>query len=418
MRLEDLEKIEGATVILDIDGTLTAPGGSFVSAEVASAVERLRLHNDVYLLSNRGDRVRDAQMAQALGVGYIDTPHRKPDPRAMHTVARGSNELVVIGDKVLTDGLFALFVRGRFVRIARIVSGNDSVLDRFAHAVDDVAAQAWGLVRLMRPAQWAKNALVFAPLFFAREFFNPAALSSTVAVFFAFCFLASAGYIVNDLLDIEADRAHPHKRRRPLASGDVLAPEALGLGALLLAAAGLLFYAYAPSAAWVGAAYFASSLVYSSYIKRIAVVEMVGFMWFYFARVLGGSMASGVALSAWLILAIMFLSLFLIAAKRYAEKTTGHGRGVLAHYPERFLEGLLFLSAALVVVFYGLYSILGVTSPLAVYSTVPVLAAVMRYLQLSFMHKTSEYPEKLLFSDRGLRIAGLAWFVLMLAVFY
>ncbi|HVV39383.1 MAG TPA: UbiA family prenyltransferase [Candidatus Paceibacterota bacterium] len=418
MRLTDLEKIENSTVILDIDGTLTHPGGSTIVPEIMEAVERLRTHNDVYLLSNRGDHVRDAAIAQILGVGYIETSHRKPDPRALRSLERKRAALVVIGDKILTDGLLALMTGARFIHISRIVSAHDSSADQLAHAIDDTVAHAFSLLRLLRPVQWAKNALVFVPLFFAREFFDAGALGSITAVFFAFCFIASAGYIINDMLDVEADRAHPRKRNRPLASGEVLMPEALTAAALLLMASAALFLAYAPAALLVGGVYFASSLVYSSYIKKIPLLEMVGFMWFYFARVLAGSVAVSIPLSAWLILAILFLSLFFIAAKRYAEKTSGRGRSVLVHYPEKFLEGLLFLSAGLVVVFYGLYSILGVSSPIAVYSTVPILAAVIRYLQLSFSGQGTEYPEKLLFSDSGIRIAGVAWFLLMLAVFY
>ncbi|HVU80064.1 MAG TPA: UbiA family prenyltransferase [Candidatus Paceibacterota bacterium] len=418
MRLRELEDIRDATVILDIDGTLTLPGSSEVAAETATAIEALRSRNDVYLLSNRGDRERDAAVARALRVLHIDTPYRKPSIRTLRGIKRTRPLLVVVGDKVLTDGLLALFARARFVRVRRVAGEHDSFLDRFAHAADDAAGHAWHLARLLRPLQWAKNALVFAPLFFAREFLDAPALQATVAVFFAFSFIASAGYVVNDLLDAPADRAHRHKRRRPLASGDLRAAEALGLCAMLLAAAALLLYAYAPLAMSVAALYFISSLAYSISLKRVALLELVLFMWFYFARVLGGSLASGVPLSSWLILAIMFLSLFFAAAKRYAQKKGGGERLVLERYPERFLEGLLFLSAGLVVAFYALYSILGVSSAFAAYSTVPVMAAVLRYLQLAFTRGEAEYPEKLLFSDPGLRLAFLAWFILMLAVFY
>ena len=93
-------------------------------------------------------------------------------------------------------------------------------------------------------------------------------------------------------------------------------------------------------------------------------------------------------------------------------------RSVLAFYPRAFLEGLLFISAALVIVFYALYSALGVTSAIAVYSTLPVVAAVLRYLQLAFQSGEAEYPEKLLFKDPGLLVYAFIWALAMFAVFY
>ncbi|HVZ76238.1 MAG TPA: UbiA family prenyltransferase [Candidatus Paceibacterota bacterium] len=417
MRLQDISGIKGATIILDIDGTLTVPGGTIVDPVLVAVAAKLREHNDVYLLSNRGDHKRDALIAASLGIDYITTPFRKPHPATLRGVTR-KETLVVIGDKVLTDGLLALFTRARFIRVERLVGERDGMADRIAHAIDDVVAYAWNALHLMRPTQWVKNVLVFAPLFFAREFFNPSILSATTAAFVAFCFIASAGYIVNDVLDVAADRLHPHKKYRPLAMGSVTVGMALALSAALaLAALGFLFI-YAPGAILISIIYGISSVAYSTYFKRVPVIEMLGFIWFYFARVLAGSMAGNVPLSAWIVLAIIFLALFLVAAKRYAEKTLGRSRSVLAAYPERFLEGLLFLSAGLVVVFYGVYSVLGVASPIAVYSAIPVLAAILRYLQLAFTGQAAEYPEQLLLRDRGLQIAGIAWFLIMLAVFY
>ena len=189
--------------------------------------------------------------------------------------------------------------------------------------------------------------------------------------------------------------------------------------AVLLAGAAVCFIViYAPAVAVVAGLYVLSSAAYSLWLKRIALVEILLFIWFYLARVMVGGAVAGVHLSSWLTLSVIFLALFLVVAKRYSERRSGRPRAVLNQYPERFLEGMLFISAALVMVCYGLYSILGTESAWTVYSTLPVLAGVMRYLQLVFERDDIEHPEKLIFRDNGLLLCSLAWFACVIAVFY
>lgn len=409
--------IRNRAVILDIDGTLVPAGGREVPEDIAAGVESLKAHNDVFLLSNKNLPRRNAQVAQALGVPLVQSAFRKPDPRALRGLPL-KHPLMVLGDKFLTDGLLAAFAGGEFVRVRRITGAAEPWPDRLFNAIDDIAWQAWHLARLLRPHQWTKNLIVFAPLFFSRHIFEPGALAAAAAAFFAFCFLASAGYVINDYMDRAADRAHARKRRRPIASGEVAPLPAFLCAALLAASAWLVLSLYAPQALWLALAYFASSFAYSIYLKKVPILEMGMFIWFYLARLLAGGAAAGVPLTAWLTLAVVFLALFFVVAKRYAQLVSGSIRKTLAHYPEKFLEGMLFVSAGLVVVFYAVYAILGAASPLAVYSTLPVLGGVMRYLQLAFERQGIENPERVLFTDPGLLAAGAAWFVAMLAVFY
>ena len=415
--------------MLDIDGTLVSAGEREVQSEVVTAVAGLKEGNDVFLFSNKNMPERNAALAEALGVPLLTSTAKKPFPRVLENMS-SEKSVVVVGDKLLTDGLLACFVGAEFVHVARVSGAGEPLFDAVVNTVDDTLWQAWNLFKLLRPGQWVKNVLVFAPLFFARRFLDPGLFAHATAAFVAFCFLASAGYCINDWRDRVGDTAHPKKRTRPIASGEVSPTLALVFAALLVSLSFLIVWTYIPAVATVAALYFLSSLLYSIYLKRLPVLEMVFFVWFYLARVLVGGVATDVHLSAWLTLAIVFLALFLVSAKRFAESRSGRGRAVLAHYPPHFLEGMLVMSAALVVAFYALYTVLGLSlpgqagaveafSPLAVYSTLPVLGAIIRYLQLSFQNNTdAEYPEKLLLVDPGLLLAGLAWLLMMLAVFY
>ena len=418
---------KGKAVVLDIDGTLVSAGESVVPPEVVGAVSALKAQNDVFLFSNKNMPGRNARIAEALDVPLIDSASKKPFPSVLKNLP-SEKPIVVVGDKVLTDGLLAYFAHAAFVHVARVSVPGEPFLDSAVNAVDDVVWHGWNLLRLLRVGQWVKNILVFAPLFFARRFLNYALLSHAAAAFVVFCLLASAGYCINDLKDKEADTLHPKKCTRPIASGATAPLLALILSVLLVLLAGLITAAYVPQIAPIAALYFISSILYSAYLKRVPVFEMLFFIWFYLARVLAGGVATGIHLSAWLTLSIVFLALFFVSAKRYAESRSGRSRAALAHYPAHFLEGMLVMSAALVIAFYALYTVLGLSlsgqvgagafSALAVYSTLPVLGAVMRYLQLSFQNVDVEYPEKLLLKDPGLLLFGLAWLLMMLVVFY
>lgn len=401
--------------MLDIDGTLTAAGSSAVPAWIIQAVSRLKEHNQVYLFSNKNMPERNMRVSVLLGVPLIDSPHAKPNPKVLAGLPGGA---VVVGDKYLTDGLLAHFTGAEFVKVTRITAASEPFADKLLSAIDDVAGVMWHLFVAMRPGQWIKNALVFVPLFFAQELFNPIAASAAAAAFGAFCLIASATYLFNDLVDKEADRAHPTKRHRPVAAGTI-APWSAALLAVLLVGAGmLLLWLRAPQALGVLAAYLVSSVVYSVYLKRLPVAEMLVFVWFYFARMLAGALAAGVVLSAWFTLSVVFLALFLITAKRYCEHASGRSRAVLARYSPEFLQGMLYISAALVVAFYALYTVLGSRESLSIYSVIPVLGGIMRYLQLTLHSAAAEEPERLVVSDPGLLLAGASWLVLMGAVFY
>lgn len=185
--------------------------------------------------------------------------------------------------------------------------------------LDGQPAPLLPLIRTLRPHQWLKNALVFVPLLAAHLYLDAIAVMGAVAAFLAFSLTASAGYAINDLLDLDADRAHQRKRRRPLASGAL--PVAWGIGLVpALLAGGAALGALLP-APFLGVllAYFAASLAYSLHLKRRPTLDVLVLAGLYTLRVIGGAAAIGVPLSFWLLAFSMFLFLSLAYLKRYAE---------------------------------------------------------------------------------------------------
>jgi 4-hydroxybenzoate polyprenyltransferase len=185
------------------------------------------------------------------------------------------------------------------------------------------------LLRALRAHQWVKNLLVFVPLLLAHRVFEPGLLLRCAGAFAAWSLCASGGYLFNDLLDAEADRRHPYKRRRPLAAG-ALGRRAAGWAALALVAAGL-----APALLWLPvrfglmlALYLALTVAYTALLKRLVIVDVLVLAGLYTLRVLAGGFAAGVEVSPWLLAFSMFLFLSLAFVKRYTElRTAANGDG-------------------------------------------------------------------------------------------
>lgn len=187
-----------------------------------------------------------------------------------------------------------------------------------AHAATGRRGGALALLRALRPRQWLKNLLVFVPMLAGHELGLPALAASAVA-FAAFSLCASSAYLLNDSLDAHDDRLHPTKHARPIASGALGIPLAL-CASLALALAGLgLALLFHPVLAAVAGLYFVSTLAYSTWLKRLMMVDIIALAILYSLRVLGGSAATGIAPSFWLIAFSFFLFLSLALLKRYSE---------------------------------------------------------------------------------------------------
>lgn len=176
------------------------------------------------------------------------------------------------------------------------------------------------LLHALRPHQWVKNALLFAPLLLAHQVGDVARLTAVIAGFAAFCLVASAGYLVNDMLDIEADRRHASKRNRPFAAGNLSIPAGIALLALLLATGfGIAGLFVSPAFAGMVAAYLAATLAYSFELKERLFLDVLVLAGLYTHRVLAGGVAAGVEVSSWLLAFSVFFFLSLALVKRYVE---------------------------------------------------------------------------------------------------
>jgi 4-hydroxybenzoate polyprenyltransferase len=287
-------------------------------------------------------------------------------------------------------------------------------------------------VQALRPHQWVKNLLVFAPLLFTERLYEPVAWRQAMLAFLTFCLAASSIYLLNDLVDREEDRRHPKKRLRPIAAGRLPVGAA---GALLvslpLTAAGLSLLVGAPVDYPFGLwplAYLALNLLYSFYWKRVVVVDCMCIAIGFQLRVHAGAAAIGVETSHWILLCTFFFALFLAFCKRYEEvgrqtETDGHTRATMRDYSLPFLGVMIGPLAALSILSYALYTVSRETferhGTYALMYTVPVVTyGVFRYLFLVYRKSEGGDPARLLFRDPPLIVSGLVYVGLVLVVLH
>ena len=273
-------------------------------------------------------------------------------------------------------------------------------------------------LREARPKQWAKNVLVFAAPGAAGVLNEWSALWQTLVVFVALCMAASGTYYWNDILDVEADRAHPRKRLRPVASGAVSIISARIVGTILLL--GGIALAFVPD--WrSGVAvviYVVLTVSYSARLKHEAVLDLMAVAAGFVIRAIAGAEASSVEMSTWFLLCASFGALFIVTGKRYAElrdagDTVGVTRVALTEYSLGFLRIVLSVSLAATLVAYCTWAfatkeISGSTWPFYELSIIPMLGALLRYL-LVLEQGQGAAPEDVFAADRMLQGMGVAW---------
>ena len=282
-----------------------------------------------------------------------------------------------------------------------------------------------GLLKALRPRQWVKNLLVFLPLLFAVDLVWSADdlttllphLGRLLALVAAFCAAASAVYLLNDLADREADRQHPIKRRRPIASGAVPARLAL-VGTLALALVSLVvMYFLGWPLVLAGSIYLAINVAYSAGLKRVALVDVMLVASGYVLRAVAGAVAVGAAPSPWLYAVTAAGALFLVVGRRYAEARLAgdepsEQRGTLQYYAPPLGGQLLTLAATAALVSYTLYTVDGenLLANNAMLLTVPlVIFGLFRYLYLLNNSQDAESPELLMMRDAPLLVSIVAW---------
>lgn len=260
------------------------------------------------------------------------------------------------------------------------------------------------VTELVRLSHWVKNLLLFVPPFFAGTLLNPSTLSHAVPAFLAMSFMASVGYIINDIQDLPSDRMHPRKRNRPLAGGLVSIPVALMTAGTLFVGALFLAREVSPWFPMYVVVYLSISLAYSMYGKSVFLVDIFLIASGFIARVLAGGEAFNVEISSWLFLTMFFVSLFMAGGKRMGEivalrEWASSHRVTLLEYSTDFLQSVVWTAAASSLLTYALYTTDGHHK---LYYTVPLAAfGVFRYLFLLRKSQESD-PTTLLLNDKVL----------------
>ena len=288
------------------------------------------------------------------------------------------------------------------------------------------------MVRACRPKQWAKNVLVFVAPAAAGVITDADAILHTVAAFVAFCMVSSATYLLNDILDVDSDRQHPTKRRRPIAAGIVPVPLAVAMAVALFAAGVALAARDNLQLAGIVAGYAVLTTTYSMFLKSIPVLDLVILSAGFILRLLAGAYAADVPVSNWFLIISLFGSLFIAAAKRFAEKQELGDRAAalrptLGEYSVEYLGFLRSVSVAALVMSYCLWAVeradgdpvagLEPASPWAQLSIVPFLIAVLRYALLVDQGKGSA-PEDVILHDRQMQLMGVLWALCLMIGIY
>jgi len=283
------------------------------------------------------------------------------------------------------------------------------------------------LIKTMRPRQWTKNVFIFAALVFDKQLLSPDSFLRTLAGFALFCLISSSVYIFNDLADVEADRKHPEKKNRPIASGK------LPINAAWIAGITLVIFTFALS--WllstnfliVVVLYFLINMAYSKWLKHIPILDVLIIASGFVLRVHAGVTLIDVErFSPWLYVVMTLLSLFLGFGKRRAELALlAHGAGshrkVLDGYTLPLLDQYIMIVSGTTIVAYSLYTFSAPNVPdnHSMMLTIPfVVYAIFRYLYLIEVKHAGGAPEEILLSDRPFQIAMILWGAAVLAIFY
>ena len=283
------------------------------------------------------------------------------------------------------------------------------------------------IVEASRPKQWLKNVLVIAAPAAAGVLQRGDTAWRTAGAFVAFCMLSSSTYLVNDLVDIEADQQHPKKRNRAIASGRLPVSTAILAAIVLGAVAFGLGWLVRPKFALVLAVYLGVTLSYTAALKRVAVVDIVIVASLFVVRAVGGAVATQLELSQWFLIFTCFGSLFVVAGKRYAEllelgEKAKRTRASLDAYDIGFLRTVLAVAISCTMLAYCIWAFEKQDAApnhdgLYLLSIAPMLAALLRYL-LMLDRGQGAAPEDVFWHDRALQAIGVVWAIIFAAAVY
>lgn len=289
------------------------------------------------------------------------------------------------------------------------------------------------LLKLIRPHQWLKNVFVMIPMFFGGSLLDPSDIRASVVTFFAFSFIASSVYCFNDIIDVEADRRHPVKCKRPIASGAISVRSAWALMALMFllsVGTGCLLdtYSHVINVGLVILIYYILNILYCSKLKQYAIVDVCIIAFGFVLRVLAGGFATDIALSKWLVLMTFLLTLFLSFAKRRDDvlrmnETGEPPRKNTIRYNLTFINQAITITASVTLVCYIMYTVSPEVvnrfhSDLLYLTSVFVLLGLLRYIQITVVDKRSGDPTKMMLRDRFTQCVVLLWALTFLVLIY
>src|SRR3989344_7005046 len=277
------------------------------------------------------------------------------------------------------------------------------------------------LIKIARPQQWYKNLMVFLPLVFVGQLLNKTAITLAIIAFFSLCLVSSTNYVLNDIIDLQKDKAHPEKKNRPLASGRMKKWQAI-LEIIVLLSIGLLIASKLEKLFLYSVIFlFVFTQIYSLFLKKEIFLDILAIAINFVTRAIAGAFAINVKISPWLVLCTFFLSLYLSAGKRQADllflrEEAAQHKETLKYYTKEITQSLLIISTSLLIMSYGLYSFLSehknllMTLPFALY-------VILRYFYLiNTGSEIARHPEKV-FNDLrmsiGMLLLGIATFLII-----
>lgn len=292
--------------------------------------------------------------------------------------------------------------------------------------------------RLIRVHQWIKNVFVFIPELFSLHLFDKDYFTTSLLAFFIFCLASSAIYVINDLVDIEADRAHPRKKDRPLPSGAISNTTAIITAAILLVIVFWMMMYFNTEFILLVIAFVILNILYSFWLKNLVLLDVFSIAAGFSIRVLAGAFAIEVIISSWLLLTTMFISLFLGVMKRrselmliselinqnqVAEQKGTNSRKVLAQYSLNFADQMATVAATGVIVCYALYTVAPRTVSIfqterLIYTTPFVVFGIFRFMYLEYISGKGENTTRTLATDIPMILNVLAYAIATIVIIY
>ena len=270
------------------------------------------------------------------------------------------------------------------------------------------------IFKTMRPRQWSKNLILFAALIFSQSLFQLTMLRDNIIAFIIFCFLSGSVYILNDLIDLEQDRNHPKKSKRPLASGKLKPSTAIISGIILVTLSLISAFCLNTNFAWIALGYFILQIAYSTLLKHIVILDVLTVSAGFVLRAIAGGEVIEVPISSWLLICTILLALFLALGKRrheliLLEENAVNHRKILYEYSPGLLDQMISVATASTVIGYALYTMSAETvkkfqTDNLKYTIPFVLYGIFRYLYLIHQRQEGGSPEKILLNDKPLII--------------